>query len=117
MTEENREIEAENTGGKVKKCSKSRIFASCLCILLLFVSIFCCSCTNVKHNVFVKGPDMHYFHNGPAVLLDDSNVLVIGGNAKSTVNIPALKSSVLEPVKEYMQIAENLGDLVQQIRQ
>lgn len=38
-----------------------------------------------------------------------------GGNAKSAVNIPALKSSVLEPVKEYMQIAENLGELVQQI--
>jgi len=31
------------------------------------------------------------------------------------VNIPALKSSVLEPVKDYMQLAENLGELVQQL--
>jgi len=78
MSEENKEIETN----KEKKHSKCRIFASCFCVLLLFISIFCCSCTNEKHNVFVKGPDMDYFHNGPAVLLDDGNVLVIGGNTK-----------------------------------
>lgn len=38
-----------------------------------------------------------------------------GGNAKSAINIPALKSSVLEPVKDYMQLAENLGELVRQL--
>lgn len=38
-----------------------------------------------------------------------------GGSAKAAINIPALKSSVIEPVKEYMQLAENLGELVQQI--
>jgi len=78
MTEENKEIETD----KEKKYSKRRSFISFFCILLLFISILCCSCTNVKHNVFVKGPDMHYFHNGPAVLLDDGNVLIIGGNTK-----------------------------------
>ena len=36
----------------------------------------------VKHNVFVKGPNMHVYHNGPAVLMNDGNVLVIGGDTK-----------------------------------
>lgn len=38
-----------------------------------------------------------------------------GGSAKAAVNIPALKPSVVEPVKDYMKIAENLGELVAQI--
>ncbi len=38
----------------------------------------------VKHNVFVKGPNMHVFHNGPATLLNDGNVLVIGGKTKKS---------------------------------
>ncbi len=38
-----------------------------------------------------------------------------GGSAKAAINIPALKSDILEPVKEYMQLAENLGELVQQL--
>ncbi len=38
--------------------------------------------TPQKRNIFVKGPNMHYYHNGPAVLLDDGNVLVIGGDTK-----------------------------------
>lgn len=38
-----------------------------------------------------------------------------GGNAKAAINIPALKSDILEPVKDYMQLAENLGELVQQL--
>ena len=38
-----------------------------------------------------------------------------GGSAKAAINIPALKSDVIEPVKEYMQLAENLGELVQQL--
>ncbi len=38
-----------------------------------------------------------------------------GGSAKAAINIPALKSSVIEPVKDYMQLAQNLGELVQQI--
>lgn len=39
----------------------------------------------------------------------------LGGNARSAVNIPSLKSDKLEPVKEYMPLAENLGSLVGQI--
>ena len=39
----------------------------------------------------------------------------LGANARSAVNIPALKASILEPVKEYMPLAENLGALVGQI--
>ncbi len=38
-----------------------------------------------------------------------------GGSAKAAINIPALKKDVLEPVKDYMQLAENLGQLVQQL--
>jgi len=51
MTEENKEIETENKiGEKVKKRGKCRIFASCLCIFLLFISIFCCAGGNKEKN-------------------------------------------------------------------
>lgn len=35
--------------------------------------------------------------------------------ARSAVNIPCLKPEILEPVKHYMALAENLGSLVRQI--
>lgn len=38
-----------------------------------------------------------------------------GGSAKAAVNIPALKPSVVEPVKDYMKIAENIGALASQL--
>ena len=38
-----------------------------------------------------------------------------GGSASSAVNIPSLRPDKLEPVKDYMQIAENSGELVMQI--
>ena len=38
-----------------------------------------------------------------------------GGSAASAVNIPSLKPEKLEPVKAYMQLAENIGELAQQI--
>lgn len=38
-----------------------------------------------------------------------------GGSASSAVNIPSLKPDKLEPVKDYMQIAENSGALAMQI--
>ena len=38
-----------------------------------------------------------------------------GGSAKSAVNIPSLKPAKLEPVKDYMQLAENIGELASQI--
>lgn len=38
-----------------------------------------------------------------------------GGSASSAVNIPSLKLEKLEPVKDYMQLAENIGELAQQI--
>ncbi|OGH95718.1 MAG: phosphoglycerate dehydrogenase [Candidatus Melainabacteria bacterium GWF2_32_7] len=38
-----------------------------------------------------------------------------GKSARSAVNIPALKAELLEPVKDYMNLAENLGMLVRQI--
>ncbi len=41
--------------------------------------------------------------------------VLTGGNAKSAVNIPSLKASVLDPVKDYMKLAENLGELVRQL--
>lgn len=41
--------------------------------------------------------------------------VLTGGSASSAVNIPSLKPEKLEPVKDYMQIAENIGELAQQI--
>ncbi len=38
-----------------------------------------------------------------------------GKSARSAVNIPALKAELLEPVKPYMNLAENLGALIRQI--
>ena len=38
-----------------------------------------------------------------------------GGSARSAVNIPSLKAEKLEPVKEYMTLAENLGEVVSQL--
>ena len=38
-----------------------------------------------------------------------------GGSASSAVNIPSLRPDKLEPVKDYMQIAENAGELAVQL--
>jgi D-3-phosphoglycerate dehydrogenase len=38
-----------------------------------------------------------------------------GKSARSAVNIPALKAELLEPVKPYMNLAENLGTLAKQL--
>ena len=38
-----------------------------------------------------------------------------GGSARSAVNIPSLKPEKLEPVKDYMALAENLGELAMQM--
>lgn len=38
-----------------------------------------------------------------------------GGSASSAVNIPTLKPEKLEPVKDYMQLAENIGEIAEQI--
>lgn len=41
--------------------------------------------------------------------------VLLGGSAASAVNIPSLKPDKLEPVKDYMQIAENSGEVAMQI--
>ncbi len=41
--------------------------------------------------------------------------VLTGGSATSAVNIPSLKPAILEPVKDYMQLAENIGELAKQI--
>lgn len=41
--------------------------------------------------------------------------VLTGGSATSAVNIPSLKPEKLEPVKDYMQLAENIGELAKQI--
>jgi len=41
--------------------------------------------------------------------------VLAGGSARSAVNIPSLKAEKLEPVKEYMQLAENIGEVVSQL--
>lgn len=38
-----------------------------------------------------------------------------GGSARSAVNIPSLKPDKLEPVKDYMQLAENIGEIAMQM--
>ena len=43
--------------------------------------------------------------------------VLMGKSARSAVNIPSLKAEMLEPVKEYMSLAENLGSLVGQLDQ
>lgn len=41
--------------------------------------------------------------------------VLAGKSARSAVNIPYLRADLLEPVKEYMNLAENIGLLVRQI--
>lgn len=41
--------------------------------------------------------------------------VLTGGSASSAVNIPSLRPDKLEPVKDYMNIAENSGELAMQI--
>ena len=41
--------------------------------------------------------------------------VLLGGSAASAVNIPSLRPDKLEPVKDYMQIAENSGELAVQL--
>ncbi len=41
--------------------------------------------------------------------------VLTGGSASSAVNIPSLRPDKLEPVKDYMQIAENAGEIAMQI--
>ena len=41
--------------------------------------------------------------------------VLAGGSARSAVNIPSLKPAKLEPVKDYMQLAENIGELAMQM--
>lgn len=43
--------------------------------------------------------------------------VLTGGSATSAVNIPSLKPAILEPVKDYMQLAENIGELAHQINE
>lgn len=41
--------------------------------------------------------------------------VLAGKSARSAVNIPSLRADILEPVKEYMNLAENLGLFARQI--
>lgn len=41
--------------------------------------------------------------------------VLTGGSASSAVNIPSLKPAILEPVKDYMQLSENIGEIAAQI--
>ncbi|HNW26479.1 MAG TPA: phosphoglycerate dehydrogenase, partial [Candidatus Gastranaerophilaceae bacterium] len=52
------------------------------------------------------------------VAIDVANQIkevLTGGSASSAVNIPSLKPDKLEPVKDYMQIAQNIGEFAMQI--
>ncbi len=43
--------------------------------------------------------------------------VLLGGSARAAVNIPSLKPQKLEPVKDYMQLAENIGEMAMQSAQ
>jgi len=92
MTEENKEIETD----KEKKHSKCRIFASYLCIFLLFISIFFCACTNQEENKILQSEKIDTGewivvddkmsktrYPATANLLPDGNVLIMGGEDDS----------------------------------
>ena len=52
------------------------------------------------------------------VALDVANQIkevLSGGSATSAVNIPSLKLSILEPVKDYMLLAQNVGEFADQM--
>lgn len=52
------------------------------------------------------------------VALDVANQIkevLSGGSATSAVNIPSLKPAILEPVKEYMLLAQNVGEFADQM--
>ena len=84
--------EEENKKDKISESRKKNNFKPFILFsILLGFSIFFILCAKdfdikkllpFKHNIFVTGPSMNLYHSGPAVLLDDGNVLVLGGNTK-----------------------------------
>ena len=98
MSDENKNIEnnqEENQNKSVETKNRLKIFGVSptkrtvyiliFSFILVFFTIFYIYENNIfkfRHNVFIKGPKMHFYHNGPAVLMNDGNVLVIGGDTK-----------------------------------
>ena len=98
MSDENKNIEnnqEENQNKSVESKNRLKIFGVSstkrtvyiliFSFILVFFTIFYIYENNIfkfRHNVFIKGPKMHFYHNGPAVLMNDGNVLVIGGDTK-----------------------------------
>ena len=41
--------------------------------------------------------------------------VLLGGEAKSAVNLPQMKPEKLEPVKDYMELAQNISQMASQI--
>ncbi len=63
---------------------------------------------NFRHNVFIKGAKMNFYHNGPAVLLNDGNVLIIGGDTKQA-EIYDYKKNKFVLVNEKMNYLRKYG--------
>ncbi len=80
MSDEN--IENKNIRLKQKPFLYFSIILVCLILSFLLFHIYEYNIFNFRHNAFVKGPIMHYFHSEPAVLMNDGNVLIIGGDTK-----------------------------------
>jgi hypothetical protein len=87
----------------IKKLFQNKIiiFISVCIIMTIIYCIF------FRHSYFAHGPAMHYFHNGPAVLLEDGNVLIIGGNTKQA-EIYNFRKNKFELVGE-MNFSRNYG--------
>ena len=94
MTDENKNIENnQDENQNRQECNKKwwknvglkPAYSLIVFFVLVFLAIYYIYENNIfkfRHNVFIKGPKMHFYHNGPAVLMNDGNVLVIGGDTK-----------------------------------
>ncbi len=94
MTDENKNIENnQDENQNRQECNKKwwknvglkPAYSLIVFFVLVFLAIYYIYENNIfkfRHNVFVKGPKMHFYHNGPAVLMNDGNILVIGGDTK-----------------------------------
>ena len=94
MSEENKNIENNQEENQNRQeCNKiwwknvglKPAYSLIVFFVLVFLAIYYIYENNIfkfRHNVFIKGPKMHFYHNGPAVLMNDGNVLVIGGDTK-----------------------------------
>lgn len=88
MSNKNNQNIEQTTNKSLWKDKKNKNYLFFIAIIFFLICPLCArgfdmkELLPIKHNVFIKGPKMHVYHNGPAVLMNDGNVLVIGGNTQ-----------------------------------